>query len=172
MIETSVKQRLIEFLEYKRLGQGKFEKMVGISNGYVSKIKHTPSTAILNKILATFPELNKVWLLTGEGSMTNNDNLPILPSVTDSVADINKALSFTDQYSVIKELQKQLKQKDEEIKFLRNLVSALAGAKQEEPELPHVTNPATDLGIKYYEEMMAEIKSMRSDMNTLKQNAG
>ena len=33
-MEKYVKDRLLEFLEYKNIGQGAFEKSAGISNGY------------------------------------------------------------------------------------------------------------------------------------------
>ena len=39
-METTVKQRLIEYLRIKKIGQNKFEKMAGISNGYISNIKN------------------------------------------------------------------------------------------------------------------------------------
>jgi hypothetical protein len=32
-----MKERLLEFLNYKRLRQSKFEKTVGLSHGFVSK---------------------------------------------------------------------------------------------------------------------------------------
>ena len=37
-METSVKQRLIEFIKYKDLSQRKFEQLVGLSNGFVNNI--------------------------------------------------------------------------------------------------------------------------------------
>lgn len=68
-MENTVKQRIIEFISYKRIGQGKFEKSVGLSNGYLNKLRHCPSEEKLQKIIGKYPELNKNWLLTGEGSM-------------------------------------------------------------------------------------------------------
>lgn len=38
-MEKSVKDRLLEFLEHKNIGQGAFEKSAGISNGYVNNLK-------------------------------------------------------------------------------------------------------------------------------------
>ena len=68
-MKETVKQRLICYLRYKRIGQNKFEKMAGISNGYISNIKSAPRDERLTKILQAAPDLNRVWLLTGEGEM-------------------------------------------------------------------------------------------------------
>ena len=68
-MEKTVKQRLIEYLKYKGIGQNRFEKIAGISNGYISNLKKSPGAEILTKILKAAPDLNRVWLLTGEGEM-------------------------------------------------------------------------------------------------------
>ena len=68
-MEKTVKQRLIEYLSLKGIGQNKFEKMAGISNGYISNLKDAPREKILTKILQAAPGLSRVWLLTGEGGM-------------------------------------------------------------------------------------------------------
>ena len=65
----SVKERLVLYLKHKRIGQNKFEAMAGISNGYINNLKNCPSENLLKKILLTAPDLNRVWLLTGEGDM-------------------------------------------------------------------------------------------------------
>ena len=65
----SVKQRLIEFIKYNNLGQGAFEKKVGLSNGYVNNIRNSIQPDKLHKIALQFPDLNKGWLMTGEGEM-------------------------------------------------------------------------------------------------------
>lgn len=68
-MKTTVKERLIEFIKTKNLSQGKFEKIVGLANGYVNNIRKSVTEEKLQKIALTFPELNKMWLLTGEGDM-------------------------------------------------------------------------------------------------------
>ncbi len=73
-MEESVKQRLMTFLKYKNLSQSKFEKVVGLSNGYLSQLRHAPGVDKISMIISTFPELNKEWLLTGEGEMLSESN--------------------------------------------------------------------------------------------------
>ena len=68
-METTVKQRLIKFYEAKGLSKSEFERLCGLSNGYIDKLRHSPSATKLESIYLRFPDLNKVWLLTGEGDM-------------------------------------------------------------------------------------------------------
>lgn len=67
----SIKERVILFINYLEIGQTAFEKHVGLSNGYINNIKKAFGVEKLEKILCKYPELNKDWLLTGEGEMLN-----------------------------------------------------------------------------------------------------
>jgi len=68
-METTVKERLVKFLKYKGLSQKKFEETVGLANGYVNNIRRSVTSEKLQQIVRCFPDLNKAWLLTGEGEM-------------------------------------------------------------------------------------------------------
>ena len=71
-----IKKRILEFLSHLGIGQTKFEENVGLSRGLINKIKGDISLSTVNKILSNYPELNKEWLLSGEGDMLNwPDNL-------------------------------------------------------------------------------------------------
>jgi phage repressor protein C with HTH and peptisase S24 domain len=73
-----MKERLIKFLAYIRMGQTKFEEKVGLSRGFVDKVGDSIREKNLDKINAQYPELNINWLKTGEGEMLKNgNNLPI-----------------------------------------------------------------------------------------------
>lgn len=65
-METTVRQRLIEYLEYKGIGRNKFETIAGLSLGYITKLKNAPGADKLVNILSAAPDLNREWLLTGE----------------------------------------------------------------------------------------------------------
>lgn len=79
-MQTTVKERLIQYLKYKKIGQNKFESLAGISNGYISNLKSTPGTAHLTKILNVSPDLNEKWLMTGEGEMLKtSEAVPFTP---------------------------------------------------------------------------------------------
>ena len=63
----TVKDRIMEFAGLSGIKPGRFERECGLSNAYLSKLKHEPSRDKLGKIFARYPELNKDWLLNGEG---------------------------------------------------------------------------------------------------------
>lgn len=65
----AVKNRLVEFLDYKGLDKSVFERMCGLANGFVDKTNSRMRRSSLNMISAQFPELNTDWLLSGEGDM-------------------------------------------------------------------------------------------------------
>jgi transcriptional regulator with XRE-family HTH domain len=65
----TLRERLQAFLNHRNLSQGKFEKAVGLSTGFVNNIGDGISTQSLLKILEAYPDLNATWLLTGVGDM-------------------------------------------------------------------------------------------------------
>lgn len=65
----TIKDRLILFIGSLNIGQGKFEKECGFSNGYINNISKNIGADKLQKILSRYPLLNQNWLLTGEGEM-------------------------------------------------------------------------------------------------------
>ena len=68
-MEQSVKERLILYMKEKRISHKKFETAANLSNGYINSLRHSPSATKLQSILGAFPDLNRTWLLTGEGNM-------------------------------------------------------------------------------------------------------
>lgn len=82
-MEETVKDRLTKFRQYKKLGQGKFEKLSGLSNGYLTQLRKAPGSEKLQRILCAFPDLNRAWLLTGEGDMLTGDQT--IQSSTDDI---------------------------------------------------------------------------------------
>lgn len=79
-MEKTVKQRLMEFAEFRNLSISKFESLCGLGNGYVGKLKSEPGSRKLEDILKAFPELNRAWLLFGEGEMLKS-NAPTTPII-------------------------------------------------------------------------------------------
>jgi phage repressor protein C with HTH and peptisase S24 domain len=91
--KLSVKERLIRYIKYKRLSQRKFEEAANLSNGYINSLRHAPSATKLQSILDAFPDINHVWLLTGEGEMLNEEE-------TVFVDDVRKDMSIVPLYDV------------------------------------------------------------------------
>ena len=69
----SVKERLIEFINSRKISVRKFERECGLSYGYVSNMRVSLQPDKLMSISERFPELNTGWLLTGEGEMLKGD---------------------------------------------------------------------------------------------------
>ena len=69
----TTKDRLITFLAYINISQGKFEKGVGLSTGFVNNVGDSIRKSTLDKISSVYPELNTAWLLTGVGNMINEN---------------------------------------------------------------------------------------------------
>lgn len=102
---------------------GRFERECGLSNAYLSKLKHEPSRDKLGKIFARYPELNKDWLLNGEGPMLNVVHYPAMEGgnellVNDQAyyvgrpAGSDEVLIPRDAWEVIKKQADSFKERD------------------------------------------------------------
>ena len=68
-MESAVKQRLVQFIKSMHMTQRAFEIRCGMSNGYVANIRKGIGEDYLLNIAQQFPQLNRAWLLFGEGKM-------------------------------------------------------------------------------------------------------
>lgn len=126
----SVKERLIEFIKYKNLSHSRFEKDVGLSNGYVNNIRKSISDNVLQKIALTYQDLNATWLRMGEGKMLkevqpdeDRYRLCIEDDDDDSLEDYTKPCKeCIKKDQLIKELREQLKEKDLRIDNLNEII--------------------------------------------------
>ncbi len=69
-------ERIAMYLQFKAITPHSFERKIHLSNGYFSKqTKNLGSVGsdILVKIHESYPELNMLWVLTGEGQMIVED---------------------------------------------------------------------------------------------------
>lgn len=105
----SIKERIYTFIKYKDISVKKFEELCDLSNGYISSMRKGFGTDKLNNVLRLFPELNREWLIYGEGEMlntsvsqtnTNGDN------INGHSVTINKTEG--DYLEIIKSLTAQL----------------------------------------------------------------
>ena len=65
----TTKERTLRFITHKGLSIKKFEEMCGLSNGYLNSMKSGYGNGKLLQVLRTFPELNRDWLVYGDGEM-------------------------------------------------------------------------------------------------------
>ena len=75
----TVKDRLKAYLNAKHITQNTFSQTIGVSKAYVTNMRKSLSPDVITNITKHFPDLNIQWLLTGQGSMLNGDNLPPQP---------------------------------------------------------------------------------------------
>lgn len=67
--DMNIKGRFLEFISYKHLSKRKFQESIGVSNSYIQNISNGIGAEVLQRIKASYPELNTDWLMTGEGDM-------------------------------------------------------------------------------------------------------
>jgi hypothetical protein len=68
--------RLATYLAYRKITAYSFERTVDVANGYLKKqLKGRGSIGsdILQRVYESFPDLDFIWLLTGNGEMLRND---------------------------------------------------------------------------------------------------
>lgn len=65
----TIKDRTMLFVRCKGLTMKSFEDMCGLSTGYVTSMRKGFGAEKLNNVLNAFPDLNRDWLLFGEGPM-------------------------------------------------------------------------------------------------------
>lgn len=92
-MEETVKQRLMYFIEYKGITVSRFEKNCGLSNGYMKSLRSNPGLEKLSDILRSYPDLSRVWLLTGEGEMLKTPQ-PSAPSHSSDSTSTHSILYF------------------------------------------------------------------------------
>lgn len=65
----SVKERLIAYLDYKKVSKSDFGRSIGVSSAYVTSMRKSIDPEKLQSIAKNYPDLNTGWLMTGEGEM-------------------------------------------------------------------------------------------------------
>lgn len=72
-METSVKERLKQFIDTLNISEREFCRRIGVSSSYVMSIKKSIQPDKMQAISIHFPELNPLWLLLGQGEMLLSD---------------------------------------------------------------------------------------------------
>ena len=71
MERNTVKDRLIAYLSEKKLSKAEFGRRIGASSAFVTSMRKSMQPDKIERIAQEFPDLNIVWLQTGEGEMLN-----------------------------------------------------------------------------------------------------
>ena len=126
-----VKERLREFIKFKKISERAFCSRIGVSNSYVNSIRTSIQPDKMKTITVEFPELNPMWLLTGDGEMLHSGNTnQISGNGNTAVAGNGNKVTANDIAGMI-ELQKGyqaiIKEKDAQINRLISVIEKLSG---------------------------------------------
>lgn len=69
MTPSTVKSRLSDFLKSQRVTKAEFCRLLGLSPAYINAIRKSLPADRVRQITDLFPNLNRDWLLYGEGEM-------------------------------------------------------------------------------------------------------
>ena len=70
----SIVDRIRQIIKYKGISERRFCIEIGVSNGFLAKVKDVGSEKV-KKILITYPEISAKWLITGEGKMIGEKDM-------------------------------------------------------------------------------------------------
>lgn len=161
--------RFYEYLAEKSLKPTAIEKLIGLSNGYLSAQKKRSADmgeGMMLKIIDYFRDINPLWLLTGEGSMLRTDGTPTMLSTSStdiSMPSDTVVLRLMDKIDekdyIIKEkeaenkqLQSELRQKSEELaalkaKFPESFIEQSEGLEHAKPASTKKPSSSPNVGI-------------------------
>lgn len=124
-----MKERILQFIEYKRLSKNKFYKETGLSNGILDKQGGISSDS-LEKIYYVYPEINLDWLLTGKGEMLKKEGLvqQAHNNISSTITQ-HQTIHAPEDYETLKQENKRLTQensglKDKIIQLMEEKMSA------------------------------------------------
>jgi DNA-binding XRE family transcriptional regulator len=118
MSKTTVNQRFAKMIEELGLNPNQFAKALGIATAQIYNInngRNAPSFDLLSKIALKYPNVNMVWLLTGNG-----------PIITTDAGTSNEGLGLV---SKIKTLENKIAELDAQMKK-----GSVKAAKEEEED--------------------------------------
>ncbi|MCH5227307.1 MAG: LexA family transcriptional regulator [Muribaculaceae bacterium] len=70
---SSVKERLQQFLKAERITASEFARKMELSPAYLASMRKSMPPEKVEKLTQIFPQLNRDWLLYGEGNMYRDD---------------------------------------------------------------------------------------------------
>jgi hypothetical protein len=101
--------RLMQFIKYVGLSARQFDLSIGASNGYTLRMKKNNASIgsdVIENILRVYPQLNVVWLITGEGEMLKK-------SEEDEILDFDH-LPKSRQQEIEDLIEQKIKERQEE----------------------------------------------------------
>ena len=101
VLEMAAKERLQLIIEALGISQREFNRVIGMSESYVSSLRNDITLGVVTKISTAYPQINLEWLVRGEGEILRETTGEA--SLCDYLIKENKELKAEN-----KELIKQL----------------------------------------------------------------
>ena len=126
----TIAQRLKKIMEGKELSVHEFSTILNQSDksiyNYLSG-KTTPKWDVAEAVIRAFPEVNGMWLLTGEGEMWEKDRLQeIARAQDDQTAVAEKMQQFGEK---IRDLERIIESNERTIKNQQEMIEMLRSTK-------------------------------------------
>jgi transcriptional regulator with XRE-family HTH domain len=121
----SVKQRLKDYLKDKGISEREFGRKVGVSGSYVNSIRTSIQPDKLKAITDAYPDIDPLWLLTGEKRANNNQ---VAGNGNTAVAGNGNKVTHNDIAALLelqKGYQEMIHKKDEQIERLIGIIEGL-----------------------------------------------
>lgn len=107
---SELKERMLQICAELGLSANKLSEDSGMSREYIRQMKDYISPEMLRYISRTYPHINLIWLITGDGDMVNKGNgeeVSLLIRMLNEEREKNKYLS--DKVSQLEEELKKIK---------------------------------------------------------------
>jgi hypothetical protein len=118
--------RLMQFIRHMGLSARQFDLSIGASNGYTLRMNKNNASIgsdVIETVLKTYPDLNVVWLLTGEGHMLKS-------AMEDQILDFDQLPEKQQrEIEAVIERKIQERQREELKKLLREVTREMDGGK-------------------------------------------
>lgn len=127
-METTVKERIRIFINYKKISARAFETRCGFSNGYLRQLKNSPTVDKMEMILSAYPEINREWLTVGNGEMLK-DNVTLIshgdnsPNISGNGNNVNAASTIDKALNEIAEQRKLVAKAQDQVSVAMEQVS-------------------------------------------------
>ncbi len=135
---SEIGSRIKELIFKMNLNQTSFAKSVGVSQNAIFKTvtgNTTPRLALIDSILKVYPQVNRDWLLEGEGEMFLN--APVADTPTPDGYLQEHLIKLEKQFAEMAEMfRNQLAVKDRQIEKLMDLLGKLNDVAEEAQTLP------------------------------------
>lgn len=114
--------RLDKYLQHKGITDYSFRITTGISNAWIGSARKSGGSItdkVRLKILQAYQDLNKIWLITGEGEMFNGET------------PLWKGVPVKEEFSLVRFLQEKIAHQEEIIKLKDQIIEALKKEKND-----------------------------------------